>query len=260
MSAWKKPSRNTWVKQISTPARASALRSMPFSRSSAICEIGTPCMRSITMTRSEHRSQCTSGIASSGELRKLNRSWHALAASVSRFSSSSRWRANSATTSRGLRRRPSGESRSTSDAAVWRSARSLAISTSTAGRSTLTATSRPSLSQPMCTWAIEALATGTRSSEANTSPTRRPRLRSISAKASCGSNGGTWSCSLASSSAMSSGKRSRRVESTWPNLTKIGPSSSNASRSRWPRGSRRRPASCRSTKSPGIGGMNSCRP
>src|SRR5437763_1332641 len=157
MSAWKKPSRNTWVKQISTPARASALRSMPFSRSSEIWEMGTPCMRSITMTRSEHKSQCTSGIASSAELRKLRRSWLALAASVKRFSSSSRCRANSATTSRGLRRRPSGESRSTSDAAVCRSAKSFAISRSTPGRSTLTATSRASLSRPMCTWAIEAL-------------------------------------------------------------------------------------------------------
>jgi hypothetical protein len=36
-------------------------------------------------------------------------------------------------------------------------------------------------------------------------------------------NGGTRSCSRASSSAMSAGSRSRRVDSTWPNLTKIGP-------------------------------------
>ena len=39
-------------------------------------------------------------------------------------------------------------------------------------------------------------------------------------------NGGTRSCSFASSSAMSAGSRSRRVDSIWPNLTKIGPSSS----------------------------------
>src|SRR6185436_18257253 len=49
------------------------------------------------------------------------------------------------------------------------------------------------------------------------------------------SNGGTWSCSFASSSAMSSGSRSRRVDNTWPNFTKIGPSVSRASRRRCPR-------------------------
>ena len=48
-------------------------------------------------------------------------------------------------------------------------------------------------------------------------------------------NGGTRSCSFASSSAMSTGSRSRRVDSAWPNFTKIGPSSSSASRRRSPR-------------------------
>ena len=57
MSAWKKPSRNTWVKKISTPARASAGMSMPFSRSVSTCEIGVPCMRSITITRCAQQSQ-----------------------------------------------------------------------------------------------------------------------------------------------------------------------------------------------------------
>jgi hypothetical protein len=49
-------------------------------------------------------------------------------------------------------------------------------------------------------------------------------------------NGGTRSCSSASSSAMSAGSRSRRVDSTWPNLTKMGPRCSSAWRRRWPRG------------------------
>ncbi len=51
------------------------------------------------------------------------------------------------------------------------------------------------------------------------------------AAASSAGNGGTVSCSLASSSAMSLGSRSLRVEIAWPNFTKIGPSSSSASRS-----------------------------
>ena len=49
-------------------------------------------------------------------------------------------------------------------------------------------------------------------------------------------NGGTRSCRSASSSAMSGGMRSRRVESVWPNLTKIGPSASRARRRRTARG------------------------
>jgi len=69
----------------------------------------------------------------------------------------------------------------------------------------------------------------------NSSPNGLPSERSTSAIASSDGNGGTRSCSLASSSAMSSGTRSRRVERIWPNLTKIGPRVSSASRRRWPR-------------------------
>ena len=36
-----------------------------------ICEIGVPCMRSITITRCAHRSQYTSGTSSSGEPREI---------------------------------------------------------------------------------------------------------------------------------------------------------------------------------------------
>jgi len=57
MSAWKKPSRNTWVKKISTPARDSAFMSLPWASSAGVCEIGTPRMRSITMTLRPHQSQ-----------------------------------------------------------------------------------------------------------------------------------------------------------------------------------------------------------
>ena len=199
-------------------------------------EIGVPCMRSITITRCAHKSQYTSGTSSSGEPSKLRRSWLALAASRIRSSSSSRWCANSATTSRGLRRRPSAHHRSTSCAAVSSSARSLAITASTPGRSTLTATSRAVVQLrrggPARSRRSRPVASRTNS---NTSSMLLPRDRSISPRASSAGNGGTWSCSFASSSAMSSGSRSRRVDSTWPNLTKIGPSVSSASRSRRPR-------------------------
>src|SRR5690606_4443647 len=55
------------------------------------------------------------------------------------------------------------------------------------------------------------------------------------ARASVPGNGGTRSCNFSSSSAMSRGRRSRRVESIWPNFMKIGPSSSSASRNLSPR-------------------------
>ena len=104
------------------------------------------------------------------------------------------------------------------------------------GRSTLTATSRPSFSTAKCTWAIEALATGAASKLVKTLSIGRPKARSTVSRATASGKGGTRSCSLASSLAMSAGIRSRRVEMTWPNLTKIGPSVSSPRRSRSPRG------------------------
>ena len=57
MSAWKKPSRNTWVKKMVTPSRASWRMSTPASRSRSIWLIGTPFMRSITITSGWQKSQ-----------------------------------------------------------------------------------------------------------------------------------------------------------------------------------------------------------
>mmetsp|Transcript_59461 Transcript_59461/g.140704 ORF Transcript_59461/g.140704 Transcript_59461/m.140704 type:complete len:223 (+) Transcript_59461:730-1398(+) len=111
------------------------------------------------------------------------------------------------------------------------------MTSSMPGRSTLTATSRPSLSVAKCTCAMLALATGSASKLANSCSSGRPNARSIISRDCSAGNGGTRSCSKASSSATSSGSRSRRVDSTCPNLTKIGPSCSSARRSRTPRGS-----------------------
>ena len=76
--------------------------------------------------------------------------------------------------------------------------------------------------------AIEAAASGSTSNRWNTSATGCSYASSSIAIACSAGNGGTASCSLASSSAMSGGSRSRRVEIAWPNLTNIGPSSSRA--------------------------------
>ena len=162
----------------------------------------------------------------------LRRSCAALAASRTRSSSSCRYLSNSATTSRGFRRLPSADRRSTQPRHRAHQ-RQVVVDRrrSMPGRSTLTATlaCRP-CSIAKCTWAIDALATGSRSKlREDRRRCGRPKARSTIARSrrSAG-NGGTRSCSRASSSAMSGGSRSRRVDSTWPNLTKIGPRRSSA--------------------------------
>lgn len=173
----------------------------------------------------------------------LRRNWAALAASRTRSSSSCRYLSNSATTSRGLSRLASVDNPSTQAAIMAMSSRSFSITPRMPGRSTLTATSRTappgSRMVAKCTCAIDALATGVSSNCTKISPTGRRKARSMVAIATFESKGGTRSCSQASSSAMSAGSRSRRVDSTCPNFTKIGPRLSSASRRRWPRGASR---------------------
>jgi hypothetical protein len=60
------------------------------------------------------------------------------------------------------------------------------------------------------------------------SSTLRLKARSIDATAMAELKGGTRSCSLANSSAISGASKSRRVDNTWPNFTKIGPKRSSA--------------------------------
>jgi hypothetical protein len=50
MSAWKKLSRNTWLKKICTPRSASTWKLTPAALSAAISSIGMPYTRSITST------------------------------------------------------------------------------------------------------------------------------------------------------------------------------------------------------------------
>ena len=80
---------------------------VPAARSRARSLMGTPRMRSITMTSLRQKSQYTSGTYRSSEPAKLRLSWEALAASRMRSSSSSTVFWYSATISRGRRRRPS---------------------------------------------------------------------------------------------------------------------------------------------------------
>ena len=64
---------------------------------------------------------------------------------------------------------------------------------------------------------------------------REPELGLDTSRTCSNGNGVTSSWRPRSSTTMSGGTTSGRVESSWPNLTKVGPSSSSISRSRRPR-------------------------
>ncbi len=84
---------------------------------------------------------------------------------------------------------------------VWMSAKSFSITRSMSGRMTLTATSSPLARVAAWTCANEADAMGSVSKVSNRLPMVPPRLASMRDTAMSPGNGGTWSCSLASSSA-----------------------------------------------------------
>ncbi|MNZ93982.1 hypothetical protein D3C78_1130790 [compost metagenome] len=160
----------------------------------------------------------------------------ALAASRIRFSSSSMVLRYSSTTSTGRSRALWGTKRATRRASACISRRSASMTGSMSGRITLMTISRPfSFKRAVWTWAMEADASGVSSKSSNRVSMGQPRLASIWRLASCPQKGGTLSCSRASSSAMSGGSRSRRVDSIWPNLMKMGPRASKARRMRAPR-------------------------
>ena len=86
------------------------------------------------------------------------------------------------------------------------------------GRNTFTTTSLPSHKRAACTCATEADAIGSVSKYSNTSATGLPKAFSTKALDCSLENGGTRSCKRANSTAISSGNKSRRVESICPNL------------------------------------------
>ena len=161
-----------------------------------------------------------------------------------RSSSSCKCLSNSATFSVSFKRRPSEDSFSIIFARSYIKAISLSMIGRIPGRRTLIATScsfhsgclSVARKTPKWTCATEALATGVASKLINTSSIGWPSALSIRRRDSSLENGGTWSCSLANSLAISSGNKSRRVESTCPNFTKIGPSASSVKRMRSPLG------------------------
>ena len=248
MSAWKKPSRNTCVKKIVTPSRASFLKSMPASRSRSTWPMGTPVMRSMTMTLSRHRSHTISGTMHEAQALhvapQVRRRWPPRARGRARRAGRCRTRPPPRAAS-GAGRRPRGAR------PRWRAWCSSA-------RSSLdhlqhardAAPSPPRGGRPSAAWR-NAPARSTRWPPPRPRSSRRglvePAARRPSRRCAraCGRRERRHAVlqlgQLVGHSRVA--VRSRRVESTWPNLTKIGPSRSSPRRRRSPRGaSSRRPS------------------
>ena len=175
MSAWKKPSRNTWVKKIVTPSRASFWMSTPASRRRCVWLIGTPCMRSMTITSMVQQSQTISGtmhqvqaLHVAPQLRGVGGLAHQVELVVQVVVELGHHLA---------RLQPLAVGAEPLDPARQRVQQRQVVldrPSSMPGRSTFTATSRPSCSVAKCTCAIDALATGSASKLANSSSMRPP--------------------------------------------------------------------------------------
>jgi len=153
-----------------------------------------------------------------------------LRASTRRSSSSRRAPANPAASPAVPTARPQLVLRSSRAASRPAMSRSLSTIWLTSGRRTLTTTRAPDGSVAACTWAMDAAAIGSRSKLANSSPTSAPSSdRSTCSILGQGTSAAS-SCRRLSSLMNSAGRRSRRVDSTCPSLTKVTPPSSIARR------------------------------
>ena len=186
---------------------------------------GTPSNRCMTSSRRVHRSRCATGITTS----------RAVVPTAAMFAASTR----KSSSSRSASAKPSASSRTpivrpqdVVVASVPANRSTMSRSRSTTGpmpaRWTLSTTCSPEASVAACTWATLAAASGSGETVANTSSTGRPSSATRVASTSAHGAGAARSCSRPSSATNSAGSRSRRVDSTWPSLTKVTPPSSSA--------------------------------
>ena len=97
--------------------------------------------------------------------------------------------------------------------------RSALVLATICGRWTLTATTVPSWSVALWTWAVDAAANGTGSIVANSSSGSRPSSPRMTARASSHGNGAASLWSLDSSAMRSAGRTSPRLAIIWPIFT-----------------------------------------
>ena len=238
MSAWKKLCRNTCVKKISTPFSASLAMSVPRARSSSTRLTMMPWMRSMTMTLAaavipvhlRHVQQASNPRSCASAARHCRPRASGRARRV--------WSCGiRRTTSTGRSRRPSSQYWS---ASCGERVQHLEIALDHLAHAGPQHLDDDLLAAPAASPRAPARSRpppAARTRSCRTAPRaagRKPAsMAAIADRAVERRHAGPGAC--ASSSAMSTGSRSRRVDSAWPNLTKIGPSSSSARRSRSPR-------------------------
>ena len=155
---------------------------------------------------------------------KLRRSWMALAASRIRLSSSSMVLRYSSTTSTGRSRPLWGTKRATRRARACIRRRSASMTGSISGRITLMTISRPfSFNRAVCTWAMEADASGVSSKSSNRASTGATQALFYLATGGLTTEGRHPVLQQGQLFGNVGGSRSRQVESIWPNLMKMGP-------------------------------------
>ncbi len=126
--------------------------------------------------------------------------------------------ANSSTSAGGLANAATGMRPTRCGANQAITARSRRTRSATEGRCTLTTTFVPSSNVAGCTWAMEAAASGTRSTEAKTR-SRGPPSSSTSTRSMTGhGSGATWSRHHLNSATSSAGKMPSPEATIWPSL------------------------------------------
>ncbi len=211
--------------------RPSATRSWPAASMALRSERRMPSTHSATSTSRAVNSQSGFGTRKSPSSRVFSPNSDSAAASSLRSISMATERISVSTTSTKRRRLASALQPSASSAPRRMALRSRANRSRTPGRSTLTATLRPSCVSAGCTCAIEAAATGG-SKAWNASETGRPSACATIRSASACGKGGIRSCSEERSFATFMPTRSGRVARNWPNFTWLGPSRVSAAASR----------------------------
>ena len=204
-----------------SPARKSALVSMPASCIDSTSSNAKPRSRSITRTRRVTSVGCGRGTTIVRcSVRASTRAMSSMFSASSRKSSSSTIvSANSSTSAGGFASAAIGMRPTSLGASHAIAAMSARTSAATRGRCTFTTTSSPVWRRAACTCAIEAAASGSSENSANRSDRGAPRSDSTTARTSVKRSGGTWSRSRRNSATSSSGKSPSPPETICPSFT-----------------------------------------
>ncbi len=226
-SPWNAPQRTVVRKNARITSCTSGAGSYPRSATWATSSIGTPSKNSMVNTLRPDRSTCGSGTAIK---RRSNSFWSrrkcmSERASLRRSISSPIWTRNPSSTCNTLPAIWSPVWRTRISRSGCMRSRSVATICSMSGRSTLTATTRPSKSRARCTTAMEAVPTGSGSNSAKASRSDSPRSSSTRWRTSGNGTAGPVSRQARNSSATSSPNIPGDDAMICPNFMKVPPRS-----------------------------------